>query len=187
MPPATGGSNGLAVAALVLGILTFFCLGPLGAILAIVLGFLGLKKAREVGVGKGMSIAGMVLGAVGLVGSLILIVALVSFGKAAKDATVNISGAADPSTYQLTPGDCAVDDFGFATYQGTIKNTTSSKKNFTVNVEFRNKASNAVADTSLDIVSDIQPGDTAEWKVTTSVDQGAQVTCKVTQVENFFN
>ena len=56
-PPGSGGaqggrSNGLAVAALVLGILTFFCLGPLGGILAIVLGFLGLsRRARSRAVG----------------------------------------------------------------------------------------------------------------------------------------
>ena len=44
-PPASGGSqtNGMAVAALVLGILTFVCLGPVAGILAIVFGILGMK------------------------------------------------------------------------------------------------------------------------------------------------
>lgn len=60
VPPVGGApspNNGLAIAALVLGILTFVCLGPIAGVLAIIFGFLGLKKANEMGgTGKGMSI-----------------------------------------------------------------------------------------------------------------------------------
>lgn len=64
--PAATGSNGLAVASLVLGILSLFC-SLLTGIPAVVCGFLGLSKANRVGAGKGMAIAGMVLGVVGTV------------------------------------------------------------------------------------------------------------------------
>jgi len=62
-PPVAGQSNGMAVAALVCGIISFFCLGLLLGIPAVVLGFLGLNKSKELGgTGKGQAIAGIVLG-----------------------------------------------------------------------------------------------------------------------------
>jgi hypothetical protein len=185
---APGGSNGLAVAALVMGILTYFCLGPLGAILAIVLGFLGLKRAKEINVGRGMSIAGIVLGGVGLVGMAIAVVILIIAGGSATTHLNNIGGVADASTYQLTQGSCNVDSFGSATFEGTIKNTTSSSKNFSVKAEFRNKSNGAVIDTSTDLVSSISAGDTAQWSITSSsTDSGTQLGCKVLEVDNFLN
>lgn len=70
--------NGLAIASLVCGILTLvlgFCCGFIGlipGIAALVTGYLGLKKADELGgSGKGMAIAGMVLGGIGFVISLL--------------------------------------------------------------------------------------------------------------------
>ena len=68
----------MAVAALVLGILTFFCLGPIAGVLAIIFGIIGLGKAKEMGgTGRGMSIAGIVLGIVGTVVSVIFIIILI--------------------------------------------------------------------------------------------------------------
>ena len=74
VPPVAapaGDKKGLAIASLVLGILSlcasvfWFCGGPI-SIVGIVLGFLGLKSS-----GKGMAIAGIILSAIGL---LLLIV-----------------------------------------------------------------------------------------------------------------
>lgn len=83
--PSIGGTaqqqNGLAIASLVCGILTLvlgFCCGFIGlipGIAALVTGYLGLRKADEMGgAGKGLAIAGMVLGGIGLVISLIFAV-----------------------------------------------------------------------------------------------------------------
>ena len=149
-PSAT--SNGLAVAALVLGILTYFCLGPLGAIVAIVLGFLGLRAARESGVGRGMSIAGIVLGAVGLVVGTLVIVLIVVAGSRAGTALKNLGGPADPASYQVHPGSCTVDANGETTFTGTITNETSSTKNFSVDAEFRSSSTGSIFDTSSSVV-----------------------------------
>ena len=79
--PQRGGS-GLAIAALVLGVLALITSwtvigGVLCGILAIVLGFVALSRAkRGLGRGRGMAITGIVLGALGLV----LAIALVSVG-----------------------------------------------------------------------------------------------------------
>lgn len=75
-PPS--GSNGLAITALVLGVLAVitFWLPPLALVLgivAVVLGFLGMRKADEVG-GRGLAIGGLVTGAIGLLIGLGLII-----------------------------------------------------------------------------------------------------------------
>jgi TM2 domain-containing membrane protein YozV len=58
MPPQ---SNGWSVAALVTG-LVGFCLPGLGGLLAVLFGFLGIKRSGVTHTGKGMSIAGLLLG-----------------------------------------------------------------------------------------------------------------------------
>jgi prepilin-type processing-associated H-X9-DG protein len=60
-------SNGFATASLISGILGF-CIPVLGGIVAIVLGIVGLTKTKDPRVGgKGMAIAGLVLGGVSIV------------------------------------------------------------------------------------------------------------------------
>ncbi len=75
-PPAPAGDKkGLAIASLVLGILSlcaafvWWCGSPV-SIVGLVLGFLGLKSS-----GKGMAIAGIILSAVGLF--LMIIIAII--------------------------------------------------------------------------------------------------------------
>ena len=187
--PAAAESNGMAVASLILGILQFFCLPGVGTLLAILFGFLGLSKAKQSGVGRGMSIAGIVLGVVGLIAGGFLFVSLVLLGATASNNIKNLGGVAPSSSYQLSPGACSVDSVGTATFEGTIKNTTSSAKNFNIKVEFRNKDNNAVLDTETSLVSDIAPGDTAQWSTTafSSATNVSSVGCKVLEVDNFLN
>jgi predicted Zn finger-like uncharacterized protein len=69
---APSAGNPLAVAGLVLGILAIpgAILGPLDvviAILALIFGMLGLRKAKKARTSKGMAVTGIALGAVGLV------------------------------------------------------------------------------------------------------------------------
>ncbi len=59
-------TNGLAVAALVLGLLSMLCLFFAG-IPAIICGFLGLSRAKQTGVGYGVAMAGLLLGVFGTV------------------------------------------------------------------------------------------------------------------------
>lgn len=84
MPPYGSGvptqrKNGMAVAGLVLGILSvpLSILGFVGvilAILALVFGIIALLRANHGAPRKGMAVTGVVLGVVGLVASVILIV-----------------------------------------------------------------------------------------------------------------
>ena len=69
--PPTAGTNGMAIASLVLGILWGY--GVL-SVLAIIFGAVGLKQTAERGQGgRGLAIAGLVLGIVGVIGAALLI------------------------------------------------------------------------------------------------------------------
>src|SRR5215813_5339276 len=60
-------TNGLAIGSLVFGILG--CVPVVTSLLAVILGFAGLRKARDPRYGgKGVAIAGLLLGLLGLVG-----------------------------------------------------------------------------------------------------------------------
>lgn len=78
--PVVGG-NGMATAALVLGILALITSwtvigGVILGLLAVILGFLGLRKARpNLGNGRGRAIAGIILGLL----SIAIAIALVAF------------------------------------------------------------------------------------------------------------
>ena len=72
--PAT--PSGWAIASLVCGILGF-CTAPIGNILAIIFGIIGLNKTRDPRVGgKGLSIAGICLGCVSLVVVIPMMIAI---------------------------------------------------------------------------------------------------------------
>ncbi len=64
-------SNGMATASLVLGILGFFL--PILSVLALIFGGIGISKANQGAAGKGLAIAGLVLG---IIGTLVLLAVL---------------------------------------------------------------------------------------------------------------
>lgn len=71
-------TNGLAIAALVLGIVWVYWIG---SILALIFGLMARKQIRETGAsGEGMAIAGIVLGIVGIVTLILFVVFAVSLG-----------------------------------------------------------------------------------------------------------
>ena len=75
-PPAAQTTNGLSIASLVLGIVWVF---GIGAILAVIFGFVARKQINESGgrqSGSGMALAGIILGFVGIAGLIIWIVAV---------------------------------------------------------------------------------------------------------------
>lgn len=81
----TSGSNGLAITSLVVSILSFFlafvAFGALGGILAVVLGVIALKQIKAANGaqgGRGMAIAGIIVGAVSIVIGAIVFV-LIAF------------------------------------------------------------------------------------------------------------
>ncbi len=97
-PPAVQPTNGMAVASLVLGIVSlilFFTVVPpfiLGG-LAVLFGILGLSKANQGAPHKGLAIAGLICGAVGIVAAIAFIALIVTTGDANTNFTFTISPA----------------------------------------------------------------------------------------------
>ena len=71
--PAAPADNGLAIAALVLGIVSLTGFGLLTGIPAIIFGILALRRGME----RGMSLAGLITGSIGTFFSLIFIVIMI--------------------------------------------------------------------------------------------------------------
>ena len=72
-PTTRTGTNGMAIAGLVCGIVGIFIASIILGPLAIVFGGVGLSRARAGGGGRGMAIAGVVLGVVDLVLGIVLL------------------------------------------------------------------------------------------------------------------
>jgi hypothetical protein len=74
--PMSSGTNGMSIAALVLGILWIY---GVGSILSLIFGYISLGQIKRDPrqKGKGMAIAGVVLGWVGIVGAIIVIALIV--------------------------------------------------------------------------------------------------------------
>ena len=69
--PAPRPTNGMAVASLVLGLLSWACLGCLAGIPGIICGHMALAQIRSSGYaeeGRGLAIAGLILGYINLAG-----------------------------------------------------------------------------------------------------------------------
>ena len=72
--PAGGGTNGLAIASLVLGILSCVCLGILAGIPAVICGHMALGRIKASGQGgRGLAIVGLVLGYLSIVFTIIFL------------------------------------------------------------------------------------------------------------------
>jgi hypothetical protein len=83
--PASGRTNRPAIAALVCGVTQFFlglfALNFLLAIPAIICGALGVRQTRERGEGgRGLAIAGLVLGILGIVWNVLYVVLIIALG-----------------------------------------------------------------------------------------------------------
>ncbi|MBI4559871.1 MAG: DUF4190 domain-containing protein [Candidatus Hydrogenedentes bacterium] len=72
----SGGTSGLAIASLVLGILTFLLCGPFAGIAAIICGHMALYRIKQSDAllpGKGMAVAGLIMGYTGTVLTILLV------------------------------------------------------------------------------------------------------------------
>jgi peptidylprolyl isomerase len=78
--PSTG-TNGLAIASLVVSIVGFGCVGGIGSIVALVLGYVALsqiRRSRGMQQGRGLALAGVILGWIGLAVTVAAIIAIVA-------------------------------------------------------------------------------------------------------------
>ncbi len=127
--------NGMGTAALVMGILQFLCLGPLGSILAVIFGKIGMNKAdRGEATNRGMAKAGFILGIIGLVLTVLAAIAVgVLIAKAPKsvEALCGLPLKASGTSGNLEGCPVSGQDFAGNSYTDwTISRTDMTGANF---------------------------------------------------------
>lgn len=178
----------MAVLSLIFGLVSFVCLGPVGGIVAVVFGILGLAKAKQLdGRGRGLSIAGIVLAVVNFfvtIGVVILIILLA--GAASDSMSIRSGDPASPSTYEVEITNCSVDALGAADFNGIIRNITDSRRSFMVSTEITDSFGTTMPSFP-SLVIDIPPGGSRPWQATTFTDPVGDITCRVIGVNNLMN
>jgi hypothetical protein len=181
LAPAPGGGNGMATGALVCGIgavllawIPFIVVaGLVLAILALVFGVQGVRRANVTSTGRGQALAGIVLGALGIALSVVgVILSVVAFRE--------VRAFMDPAAHDVAVTSCTVAD-GVATAEGTLTNRDDDPARFTVFVELR------VGDEHsehADRLGRLDPGDTATWRVA-EFGVGAAERCVADEVHVF--
>ena len=97
------GANGLAIAALCCGLVGLF---PIAAIVAVVLGIVALSQLqRRIQRGRGMAIAGIVLGSLWVVGWIVFVVAAVNDAPE-RDVSGAVTQQSEVFVDDLKAGDC---------------------------------------------------------------------------------
>ena len=115
-PPPPGGvptpaTTKLPVWSFIFGLASFIqCLPLIGGVVAIVTGAMGRKRAKELNQPTGLATAGIVLGILGLLISLVVTIILISTGFAIFGAAVNQTTAAK----ELKPAEAAAQAYGAA-------------------------------------------------------------------------
>lgn len=196
-PPPMGGpqapSNGTATAALVLGLVSLLCAGPITGIIAIVLGINGKKKAETMGgEGKGQATAGIVLGVIGtvlwIIGITLLLLGVFATSNAIDDATQDFRDSTDrydevakSSHYTVSDVDVQVDSGGYITYTAYIQNDADFDTSFTVDVDCEGDLGDT--DTGTAYTLNLDPGD--DEKITTYAyldSDTTSATCEIDEV-----
>lgn len=174
-PPGPAGStgNGIATAALVCGLIAVVLAwmpfvvvaGLVLAVLALVFGVQGLRRSNVTSAGRGKSIAGIVLGAVG-VGLAVLgtILTVVVFRE--------VRAFLDAAPHESEVVDCSVAD-GVARVSGTLTNRSDDPAEFSIFVTVRTAERTTEAGEAREIGT-LDPEATTEWQVTTLVERSAE-------------
>jgi hypothetical protein len=173
-------SNGIAVAALVCGIVSvvigwipvLFAVGAVLAVLAIIFGLVGLRRARTTGRRKGHAITGLVTGSVGVlvaVGGLVFTIVLFRA----------IDRYENPPASTSSIESCVVES-GRARAEGELRNDGTRSSRFTVSVEFRGLPSGPSREHLVSIRS-TPPGETTRFVVDQRL-EADDVQCTITDV-----
>lgn len=125
-PQVAKGTNGMAIAALVLGICGFLFVTP---IVGLVLGIISLAAVRRSGQrGKGMAISGIVLSSlwIALFATIIVVAGVTAQGPAKRNASGDVVTAGKVPIFDLHPKDC------FTLPSGLIGSTDSKVRTLSV-------------------------------------------------------
>ena len=158
-------SNKPATAAMVLGIVALavgwmpfiVVIGGIAALLALILGSVGLRNAKDSGIGRSFALTGLITGAAGLAVCVIGVVLSVAVFNA-------IDRYENPRPHSATVTSCELDG-STATLTGEIRNLADQQADFSVKVAFVRPGTNNAQHTTRISVNNIPPGDTVIFEV----------------------
>lgn len=180
--PTPSPQNGIGVAAMVLGIIALavgwlpylFVVGAIAAVLAIVFGWIGLRRARTTAGPTGPSVTGLITGVTGI--------AAVALGAV---LTVVVTDALDdfenPEPHTIDITSCDVDD-GSARVAGLLTNTGDSTGSYSIELAFVRPATDNAQRSGRVDVDDLGPGDSTTFELVRAV-QLDDVECRVVSVD----
>ena len=178
-PPSN--SDGIATAAMVVGIIAIstawmpflVVVGVITAIIAMSLGWTALRRARESGASRSRAIVGIATGASALIAAVLGVL-----------LTVIVYGVydeyANPQPHEVEVVGCELVGER-ATMAGTIINLGDTTTDFGVSVAFVRSGTHDVRRTARVEVSDVEPGDTAEFDAQGQVDLDS-IDCEIVEV-----
>lgn len=165
VPAGPDGTNSAATAAMVLGIIAvaiawlpfIVVVGAGAAVLALVFGVIGFRRARSCGVGRSRAIVGLVTGASGLV--------VAAFGAVLTVIVLDAYGAyVDPAAHEIEITSCELVG-ARATATATIDNLSDDTADFSVLVAFVRPGTDNPHRTARVEVDDVGPGRSAEFEI----------------------
>lgn len=156
MMPTPIRTSAAAIASLVLALL-WIC--GVGSLAAIVLGIIGIRATKAgAAKGRGMAIAGLVIGVLGLLMTVGSFLAIWAFA----DETV-ITQADEADDVEIVECTRAADGRGLAVLD--ITNDTSQASDYIIIITFRADAT--ATEGTGDLVSEVAPGETVSLEITT--------------------
>lgn len=168
--------NGIATAALVCGIIGVLLAwmpflvvaGFVLAVLALVFGVQGIRRANVTNTGRGLAVSGVVLGAVGVALSVVGVLISIAAIREVRDFM-------NPAPHEVAIVDCVVSG-GTAQATGTITNRGDERTGFTVFIQI---AVGGERSEHVERIDPIDPGESAEWDAT-DFSPGPGETCLAT-------
>lgn len=164
-PVATGGRNTPATAAMTLGILAVatgwmplvVVLSVVAAVLAIVLGVVGRRRARRTGIGAGRALTGLITGSAALAVSVVGVLFTISMF-----AAIDRFRNPVPNETVITGCERTADE---VTASGELTNRSDRRSSFSVRVFYVRPGTDNVRRTALVEVDDVGAGDTVAFEV----------------------
>jgi len=184
--PPPSNTNGLGVAALVLGIVSLVICSTafITGTLAIIFGVIGRRQSRERGQPSSMATTGMWLGIVGLVLSVVAIVGyvvVIGFATAASFDSPRDDDTPIPTEFTISEPECNRTTGGTVVVSGSLSNDNDrSSQSFEILVEVARGADRWRGSTD----AHVGAGDSVNWTafVETDVAEGEAFGCTVTSV-----
>ena len=176
--PSTG-TSGLAVASFVLAIV-WLC--GVGSVLAIILGFIALGSIRGTAKsGKGLAIAGIVIGFVSIAITVIIVTTTAIFFKHAGDS---VGTATEKKDFVITS--CGLDETSkFATAVVTVTNHSGKTSDYWVEINFVDNGTIVDTGGGITFATTVDPGESAQIDVSGNKALTSAPACQIGQFDRF--